>query len=147
MAFFKDLTRDSTVIMGSRTFDSIGTPLPQRKNIIFTRGGWQPEAMYKNMTIIRGVKECDEIIKHFSGINRPRAFLIGGATMYERYMNNCDLFYVSTISGSYDGDTYFRYDFGFPYWQLLREWTLQAADPKLDVAIFRRLVAYKPTTH
>jgi len=96
---FRSLTRESTVIMGRRTYDSIGHPLPKRNNIIISRSS--PE--------IKGVVVCNSIEKAIetAKIYGKRIFVIGGSTIYKNTIPIVDKMYLSYIKKDYSGDTYF----------------------------------------
>lgn len=96
---FKRITTNNTVIMGRKTFDSIGKPLPNRNNIVISR---TPQE-------IPGVVVCNSIpdaIKTAKEYNKE-IFIIGGATIYEAALHFTDKMLISYIKNDYEGDIYF----------------------------------------
>jgi dihydrofolate reductase len=96
---FRTKTLDSTVIMGRKTYDSIGRLMPKRHNIIISRSS--PN--------IPGADVCpslDEAIKKAKTYNKT-IFIIGGAQIFKEALPIADKMYLSFIKKDYDGDTYF----------------------------------------
>ena len=97
---FKELTTGHTIIMGSRTFDSLGRVLPNRKHVVLTDkeetcDSDQVEFIY-NMDDIKKYEDDDE-----------ENFVIGGASMYRQLMPYCNKMYVTEIDKEFDGDVFF----------------------------------------
>lgn len=101
MKRFKEITTGHTVIMGRKTFESIGKVLPNRLNIILTR-----DPNYKvedsNVKILGGVSDLEEYIN-----DENENFVIGGAQIYSILMPKCKKLYVTQIDKDFVGDTYF----------------------------------------
>jgi dihydrofolate reductase len=96
---FKDTTTGHYIIMGRKTFESNGRPLPNRTNVIITRD--------KNYTA-KGcivVHSLEEAIKKAENNSEP--FIIGGGKIYEQALPFVDRIYLTQIHHSFDGDTYF----------------------------------------
>src|SRR3989344_7558281 len=99
MKRFRDLTTGHTVIMGRKTFDSIGRPLPRRTNVVITR---DPE--WKAAGVI--VCHClDEAIK--VGYSDQELFVIGGGQIYEQAMPIADRLYLTLVHTNIEGDAFF----------------------------------------
>jgi|688.fasta_scaffold415025_2 dihydrofolate reductase len=96
MQMFKKLTTNNTIIMGRKTFESIGKPLPNRNNIVIT------SKKIDNITTFNSLKEA---IENTSG----EIFLIGGSKIYEEGMNYADKLYITLVNKSINGDTYFPF--------------------------------------
>ena len=96
---FKDTTTGHYIIMGRKTFESNGRPLPNRTNVIITRD--------KNYTaegcIV--VHSLEEAIKRAENDSEP--FIIGGGKIYEQALPLVDRIYLTQIHHSFEGDTYF----------------------------------------
>ena len=101
MKRFKEITTGHTVIMGRKTFESIGKVLPNRLNIILTR-----DPNYKiddpNVKILGGVSDLEEYIS-----DENENFVIGGAQIYSILMPRCKKLYVTQVDKDFVGDTYF----------------------------------------
>lgn len=102
MAHFREVTTGSPVIMGRRTFESIGRPLPGRYNIVVTSGSVPAEsAASLEEAIDKAQKAAD------SGKWRSEIFLIGGGRIYAEGMGIADRIYLTELYDDYPGDTYF----------------------------------------
>lgn len=100
LKYFKQTTMGAPVIMGRKTFESIGFPLPGRRNIILTRA--------KNYTA-----EGCEVVNSYKNIlnefldSKEEAFIIGGAEIYKLFLNYANKLYLTIIEEEFSGDTYF----------------------------------------
>jgi len=98
---FKRLTSGKNIIMGRKTFESLGRILPDRKHIILCN---DMEMNINNDRVI----VVDDISKLDSYINSDEEnFVIGGATIYKLLMPMCDKLYITHIDEEFDGDVYF----------------------------------------
>ena len=101
MKRFKKLTTGHTIIMGRKTFESIGRVLPNRLNVILTR-----DPNYKvddpNVKIVGGISDLEEYIN-----DDNENFVIGGAQIYSILMSKCKKIYVTQIDKDFVGDSYF----------------------------------------
>ena len=96
---FKKLTIGQTVVMGKRTYESIGRPLPGRNNIVLS---FEPEE-------IEGVRVCasvDEALFQARLLGRE-IFVIGGASVYEQTLSLVDVLHISHVKKNYPGTVYF----------------------------------------
>jgi dihydrofolate reductase len=99
LAFFKKTTSGHPIVMGRKTYESIGRPLPKRRNIVLTRDqGWSAPGV----EVIHGVEDLENL-PELDG----RVFIIGGAEIYAVFMGRLDDLLVSHVSGDYPGDTWF----------------------------------------
>jgi dihydrofolate reductase len=94
---FKRLTTGSAIIMGRKTYESIGKPLPYRRNIIITR-----DKNYKvdNCEIVNSLEEA--LLICFEN-----CFIIGGGEIYKQVLPIADEIYLTLIDEDFEGDTYF----------------------------------------
>ncbi len=93
---FKQITMGHPVVMGRKTFESIGKPLPGRENIVLTR---DPHFNPPGVTLIHAV---DEILNMNGEI-----FVIGGAEIYKQFLPQSDKIYLTLIDDEFDGDAFF----------------------------------------
>ncbi|WP_350283263.1 dihydrofolate reductase [Nitrosomonas sp.] len=101
---FKQLTIGQIVVMGRRTFDSIGKPLPDRTNVVLTR------QHHFDWPGIRTAGSIQEVLGHFSSDDR-QIFIIGGAEIYRQTLSLCQRLYLTEIQQDFAGDTFFpEYD-------------------------------------
>lgn len=100
---FKQITSGFPVIMGYRTFLSIGRPLPGRKNIIITKSG-----PYGNSGGITSVPSLKEAFYEAEKENKEKCFIIGGAKTYENALDYADEMYITLIHKQIpDADCFF----------------------------------------
>jgi dihydrofolate reductase len=101
MAHFKRLTTGNTVIMGRKTFDSIGRPLPNRRNIVITRNAdWRHDG-------VETAHSLDEARRLVEAAGDAQAFIIGGAEIYAQALPMVDVVVQTEIGASYDCDAFF----------------------------------------
>ncbi|MDC0047799.1 dihydrofolate reductase [Verrucomicrobia bacterium] len=100
LKFFKNLTSGHSVLMGRKTYESIGRPLPNRQNIILSKTMNQP-ALGTDL-----YKSIDDFIADFKGHSDP-IFIIGGAQIYSTLMNMTREIFLTHIYEDYDGDAKF----------------------------------------
>jgi dihydrofolate reductase len=124
LAFFKRTTLDHPVVMGRKTFESIGRPLPRRRSIVLTR---DPSWSAQGVEVIRRPEELFSLPDL-----GPRVFVIGGAEVYAAFMPMCDDLLVSHVFEEHEGDTRFpEFESVFPVTEVLethaafevRRWT------------------------
>ena len=100
LAFFKRTTSGHPIVMGRKTFESIGRPLPKRRNIVLTRDkSWSADGV----EVIHDPKELSTL----TDIGNDRVFIIGGSEIYSAFLPQLDDLLVSHISAEYEGDTSF----------------------------------------
>jgi len=98
---FRRLTTGKPVIMGRKTFASIGRPLPERTNIVVTRDtGFAAEG-------VNAVASPDEAVAQAAATGSDEAMVIGGGEIYALFMPHADRLHVTHVAASPEGDTYF----------------------------------------
>ena len=97
---FKELTTGKTIIMGRKTFDSLGRVLPNRKHVVITRS--EIEVNNENVEV---VKDISDIQKYIDDENEN--FLIGGATIDKLLIDKVNKMYITRINQDFVGDAYF----------------------------------------
>jgi dihydrofolate reductase len=98
---FKRLTTGHTVIMGRKTWESIGRPLPDRRMVVITRqSGYQADGV----TIVGSL---DEALAVAQSANEDDAFIIGGAEVYRLALPKADRLYITLVLADVAGDTKF----------------------------------------
>ncbi len=109
---FKALTRDHAVIMGRKTFESIGKPLPERKNIIVTRDpGYVVAGAIVTHSIEEAIKEAGD---------DSEIFVIGGAEIYRLALPRANKMYLTFVEAELQADVYFP-EFDGAEWNVVRE--------------------------
>jgi dihydrofolate reductase len=123
---FRKLTRGGVIIMGRKTYDSIGFPLPGRPNIIVSR----------NATSIDGCEvagSVEEAIKKAKAHHQKDIFIIGGSQIVKESFHLADTMLLSYIKKEYPGDTF------FPAFDELH-WEIERTDdhPEFEFVTYRR---------
>jgi dihydrofolate reductase len=93
---FKKLTIGKTVVMGRKTFESLGKPLPDRRNIVIT------SKYIKGVETVKNIKEA-------LSLSNNDCFIIGGGQIYKETINIADKIYLTLIEKEFKGDTFFPY--------------------------------------
>lgn len=102
MTYFRDKTRGHIIIMGRKTFESIGKPLPGRQNIVITTDPHYGEA---GVTVAHSY---DDALTLCDFVNYPdEVFVIGGAQIYTAALPTADTLYITHVDGKFDADTFF----------------------------------------
>src|SRR5947209_2336379 len=100
LAHFRRLTLDKPVIMGRKTFEAIGKPLPRRVNIVMTR---DPAYRAEGCTVAHSV---DEAVA--AAANAAELAVIGGANVFDTFAKLVDAVYLTRVAADIPGDTYYR---------------------------------------
>jgi dihydrofolate reductase len=95
---FKNITSGHTVIMGRKTYDSVGKPLPNRRNIIVTR----QDIKIEGCEVVKSIEDALALCA-----SEDEVFIVGGAEIYKLAMSKTDRIYLTIIHHSFDADTLF----------------------------------------
>lgn len=95
---FKELTLGHTIIMGRKTFESIGKPLPGRKSIIITR---DTNYQHENCIVVHSIEEALKCAES------KQVFIIGGAEIYKQCIGIATKLFLTHVHSSFEGDAYF----------------------------------------
>ncbi len=99
--FFKNTTWGMPIIMGRKTFEAIGKPLPGRTNIIITSNkDWRAEGVIATSTIENAIKLAETT-------NAKEIFITGGGEIYKQSILIADKIYMTRVHTNIDGDTFF----------------------------------------
>ncbi len=116
---FKRTTLGKPVIMGRKTWESLGRPLPGRKNVVITR---QADYVAEGAYVVPTIEAALEAVK-----DEPVAFIMGGAQIYEQTLPLVKVAHVTVINADYDADAYFK-PLDDEHWLLDEEQTFPATD-------------------
>ena len=97
---FKKITLGHTVIMGRKTYESLGRPLPERTNIVITR---QTDYQAPGCTVVHDLAAAIAAC----GSDEQEAFICGGGQLYHESLEMADKIYLTVIPREIPGDTYF----------------------------------------
>lgn len=100
LAYFKKQTMGKAMVMGRKTYESIGRPLPGRLNIVVTRN---PDYQAEGAVVVNSVKDAISRAEEYA----PEVMVIGGAGLFNELMDQVDRLYVTLVKQPFDGDTYF----------------------------------------
>lgn len=98
---FRELTAGHPIIMGRKTYESIGRPLPQRTNIIITRN---QDFKAEGCIVIGSVEEA---IAKAKEVDQQEIFIIGGGEIYKQAMPLIDKLYLTVVKGNKEADVFF----------------------------------------
>src|SRR5699024_4695750 len=101
LRFFKHKTTNQTIIMGRKTYESIGKPLPNRKNIVLTN---QTQHFPDEVDVIHNIETIIDLSKKHP---EKEFFVIGGANVIKQVLPFADRMYITWIDDSFEGDTFF----------------------------------------
>lgn len=118
---FKRLTMGHPIIMGRKTFESIGRPLPGRQSIVITR---QPEFQAEGIQIANDLQGALQIAGNASN----EVFVVGGAQIYALALPLADRLYITLVEADIAGDTFFP-EWDSEQWELVEE-SCHPADAK-----------------
>jgi len=95
---FKNITTGHTVIMGRKTYESVGKPLPNRRNIIITR----QDIKIEGCEVVNSIKAALELCK-----TEREVFIVGGAEIYKQSLHLTDRVYLTVVHKQFEGDSFF----------------------------------------
>lgn len=113
LAWFRSNTLGKPVIMGRKTYESIGRLLPKRPNIILSRSGFTVEGAYPATNLEQAI----EMAKNMAG--GDEIMIIGGGELFKQALPLADQLYLTEIQAEIEGDTLFEFD--ERAWKLIEE--------------------------
>ena len=111
---FKRLTTGHTILMGRKTYESIGRPLPNRRNVVLTRS---PTLAWEGVDV---ESSLDDALRRCAG--ESEVFVIGGHALYDLALPRADRLYLTRVLESFAGDVFFPTD-------AIDEFTLVSEEP------------------
>jgi dihydrofolate reductase len=110
LAHFKQVTMGKPIIMGRKTYESIGRPLPGRTNIVLTRSSdFNAEGVLTANTLEQALNQVSA---------EDEVMIIGGSTIYELTLPRADRLYLTYVENSFEGDAWFP-DFDLEQWHIV----------------------------
>ena len=110
MRFFRTTTSGHAVVMGRKTFESLGSkPLPKRTNIVITRADREFEGALTAHSLVEAIRMAGE---------DEEIFVMGGAQIYREALSVVDRMYITVVERDYEGDTSFP-EIDFSQWELV----------------------------
>lgn len=121
MRRFKSLTMGHTLVMGRRTYDSVGYPLPGRRTIVVTRQtGWKADG-------VEAVHSLDEGLQTAERMNGGEVFVAGGGVIFREALPRADRIYLTRIEKDFPGDTLFP-ELDAAAWRIVEQEHHEASD-------------------
>ncbi len=99
LGYFKKTTTGKTVLMGRKTYESIGFPLPNRRNVVVSRN---TDFEAQGCEVVGSIDAALELSK-----DDDEVMVMGGASFYEQMLPSADRLYITQIEGEYEGDAHF----------------------------------------
>lgn len=99
MKYFKSLTTGHPIIMGRHTYESIGRPLPNRRNIVITR---QKDLQIIGVEVVNSLEEAMALVK-----DDPEIMVIGGADVYKQALPLAQRIYITRVNATLEADRFF----------------------------------------
>jgi dihydrofolate reductase len=119
LQYFRRVTMGKPIVMGRNTHESIGRPLPGRRNIVITR---QPDFQADGCEVVFSIDEALALCK-----DEAEAMIMGGASLYEQTLPLVDTLYLTRVHAKVEGDTWFP-DWSEEDWLLVSREDHQADD-------------------
>ena len=98
LSFFKNVTSGNAIIMGRKTFESIGKALPNRRNIVIST---QKDLQYAGAEITSNLNAAIELVGNADG------YIIGGGSIYQQALTKVDRLYINKVAANFEADTFF----------------------------------------
>jgi dihydrofolate reductase len=106
LKYFRDKTMGHALIMGRKTFESVGKPLPGRFSVVVSRK--PPDVDYgPTVKFVTSISEAIKVCESLSNDWKDEAFIIGGGELYKQTTDIVDKVYLTLIHQNFDGDTFY----------------------------------------
>ena len=133
LKFFRNKTREHTIIMGRKTFESLGSPLPKRCNIVISRSPQKTEQ--PNVYWTTNIEKAMQIAQEVSP--QKEIFIIGGGEIYKQSLDKVQRIYLTRIYKEYQGDAFYP-EVPLDQFQMVDE-KKHEGDPKFSFITFERI--------
>ncbi len=132
--WFKRATMGQSVVMGRKTFESLGKPLPGRKNCVLTRGSEDSLSCAAPLPPDTEVVVARDLAELATKGLLADSWLAGGASLYEQFLPECSDLYLSVVNREVEGDAFFP-----PFEHLFeQEYTIELKTDDFEVRHYRR---------
>jgi dihydrofolate reductase len=120
MKHFKETTEGHIVVMGRKTFESIGKPLPDRTNIVLTRSMTKTESLDRFLEDdVLYLDNIESILHNNLMYPSRQVFIVGGQQIYEQFLSYANRIYLTRILHEFDFDTF------FPKINIMEDWHIR----------------------
>lgn len=117
---FKELTKGHVVVMGRKTWESLGSPLPDRTNVVLSSSMVDPNIA--GVIVARNFKSLTTLLEEISFSTGRIVWVIGGTEIWKLFLSRADQMYLTKIKGTFQGDTF------FPEFEE-KEWVMESDTP------------------
>lgn len=100
LKYFKNLTSGHHIVMGRKTFESIGKSLPNRTNMVLSRNRMEQPGIFV-------FSDTDQAIQFAADRNEQELFVVGGDSIYKQFLPQANCVYLTRIQHVFDADTFF----------------------------------------
>ncbi len=130
LAYFKKHTLNKGIVMGRNTYESIGRPLPKRRNIVVSR---QQDLRIEGVDVVHSIEDAVRLAEEI----HPEVMVIGGEQIFRNVLPIADRLYITLVHNDFEGDTYFpEYGEG---WQITFESErMESGEVSFSYLIFER---------
>lgn len=136
--YFKTTTMGKPLIMGRKSYEALGKPLPNRPNIVISRSGGEDgtskDGPFYVETIDEGIKLGEKMA---ADLGQSEIFIAGGGEIYKQTLNQLDKLYLTVIHRNYEGDTFFP-EFDWKKWTIISE-DKREGDPSYTFFVLKPL--------
>jgi len=140
LAHFKALTTGHPVVMGRKTYESLGRPLPNRTNIVMSR---DPSFRPAGCNVVDSVDAALAMASRHADPSNPLVFVMGGADLYRQALPLADRLYPTLVDCEVDGDAWFP-DFDWGAWTVTEQRRHAADDRNAYACTFLTLERKTP---
>jgi dihydrofolate reductase len=124
--WFKKMTTGTVIVMGRKTFESIGKPLPNRTTVVLSRRG----ASIPGIEVLSGLDALEAAAPRFGG---REIFICGGADIYSQALPRCSDLYLTVVRRQVQGDAFFP-----PFEQEFDQGEVLKEAPEFSIVHYRR---------
>jgi dihydrofolate reductase len=137
---FRALTTNHPILMGRKTYQSLGRPLPNRTNVVITR---DPDFAAPGCLVAHSLDEALSLAAAHAPVNDPQVFVIGGENLYAQALARADRLYITLIEADIEGDAWFP-EFNWDEWQEIERVVHPADEQNAYACTFLTLERKKP---
>lgn len=125
LKYFRSMTWGKPIVMGRKTFESLGRPLPGRTNIVVST---RPDQEFAGARVVASLDEALDMAAAQARLDAvDEVMVIGGAAIYEQLLGRADRLYLTLVEAEPDGDAWFP-SFDASQWTLVEERAVAAGD-------------------
>lgn len=136
LKFFKETTQGKIMIMGRKTFDSLGRVLPGRLHIVITRQHLKSD--HERVVYVSSLDQAIQLAKKFIPEWPDEIFIIGGAEIFKQSLDQVDQIYLTKIDKVVDGDTFYP-EVDWAKFDLIKHSQFETSE-KFSINLYRRKV-------